>query len=189
MCISGSLDVGSGFDSMSIDVDVFRGTSTSGNADIIGRVSRISEDVDTGVSSKLAVVGEVEVVSAVMVGISTFVSALAKIPASAEINPWVEVELSVGVTLVVDAAAFVALLAETGLGVSTTVTTAFKLPIKGIAVGAFKIVVAFGSPTVGRARNPRKRFFKISSASYWPRNPFRSPKKFLGSGFEFNVTA
>jgi hypothetical protein len=165
MCISGSLNVGSGVDSMSIDVDVFRGTSTSGNTDIIGRVSRISEDVDTGVSSKLAVVGDVEVVSAVMVG-TTFVPALAKIPANAEINALAEVELAVAVAVVDDAAALVALLEETGLGVSTTVTTASKLPINGIAVGAFKIVVAFGSPTVGRARNPRKRFFKISPASY-----------------------
>jgi hypothetical protein len=165
MCISGSLNVGSGVDSMSIDVDVFRGTSTSGNTDIIGRVSRISEAVDTGVSSKLAVVGEVEVVSAVMVG-TTFVPALAKIPANAEINALAEVELAVAVAVVDDAAALVALLEETGLGVSTTVTTASKLPINGIAVGAFKIVVAFGSPTVGRARNPRKRFFKISPASY-----------------------
>jgi hypothetical protein len=168
MCISGSLNVGSGVDSMSIDVDVFRGTSTSGNTDIIGRVSRISEDVDTGVSSKLAVVGEVEVVSAVMVCIPTFVSALAKIPTNAEINALAEVELAVGVGVAVvdDAAALVALLEETGLGVSTTVTTASKLPINGIAVGAFKIVVAFGSLTVGRARNPRKRSFKISPASY-----------------------
>jgi hypothetical protein len=170
MCISGSLNVGSGVDSMSIDVDVFRGTSTSGNTDIIGGVSRIP-DVDTGVSSKLAVVGEVEVVSAVMVGIlSTFVPALAKISANAEINALAEVELAVGVGVAVavvdDAAALFALLEETGLGVSTTVTTASKLPINGIAVGTFKIVVAFGSLTVGRARNPRKRFFKISPASY-----------------------